>query len=283
MLSKKKRLKKFRNFSVIFSVYYGERLKYFIKAFESIENQTLKPKQIVVVIDGKLKKNLYSYLLVLKKRKKILLIKNSINRGQSYARHIAIKNTKYSIVAVMDSDDVSDPKRFEIQINCLKKNKLDIVGCNIGEFSKSSSKIERHRNVPEFQNDMYRFSNWRSPMNGATLVFKKSSYFKSKGYPLEMNKYEDYILILRFFQKGFKCYNIQDILYFARINKNWIQRRSGIDYIKSEIKLSNYLYKNNFINFISFVFQILLRITIRILPNQIISFIYNNHLRKKPK
>ena len=69
MLSKKKSLNKSVNFSVVFSVYYGDELDYFVKAFKSIKNQTLKAKQIIVAIDGKLKKDLYSYLIILKKKR----------------------------------------------------------------------------------------------------------------------------------------------------------------------------------------------------------------------
>ena len=55
MLSKKRKFNKTTNLSVIFSVYYGDKLNYFINAFHSISNQTLRAKQIVVVMDGKLK------------------------------------------------------------------------------------------------------------------------------------------------------------------------------------------------------------------------------------
>ena len=267
------------NFSVVFSVYYGDRLDYFVKAFKSIDNQTLKAKQIIVAIDGKLKKNLYSYLLILKKKKKILIVKNPENRGQGYARHLAIKKTKYPIVAIMDSDDISDPKRFEIQISCLKKKKIDIVGCNIGEFSKSMNKIERYRKVPEFHSEISKLSNWRTPMNGATIVFKKNSYLKSKGYPFDIKNFEDYILILRFIKKKLKCYNVQKNLYYVRTDKKWIKRRSGLKYIKSEINLSIYLYKHRFINFTSFLSHFFLRIIIRSLPEKLISYIYKKFFR----
>ena len=283
MLSKKRKFNKTTNLSVIFSVYYGDKLNYFINAFHSISNQTLRAKQIVVVMDGKLKRNLYDYLLVLKKKKKIKLVNNPQNRGQGYARHIGIKGAKYPIVAVMDSDDISDPKRFEIQINCLKKNNYDIVGCNIAEFSKSLKKIDRYRKVPENHNEILKLSNWRTPMNGATVVFKKSSYLTSKGYPFDVKNFEDYILILRFIKNKFKCYNVQENLYFVRTTKDWIKRRSGFDYLKSEINLSNYLYKYNFINFFSFACHIFLRIIIRSLPEKLILEIYKKIFRQVAK
>ena len=67
MLSKKENLIKQQTY-LLFSVYYGDKLNYFINAFHSISNQTLRAKQIVVVMDGKLKRNLYDYLLVLKEK-----------------------------------------------------------------------------------------------------------------------------------------------------------------------------------------------------------------------
>ena len=116
-------------------------------------------------------------------------------------------------------------------------------------------------------------------MNGATIVFKKNSYLKSKGYPFDIKNFEDYILILRFIKKKLKCYNVQKNLYYVRTDKKWIKRRSGLKYIKSEINLSIYLYKHRFINFTSFLSHFFLRIIIRSLPEKLISYIYKKFFR----
>ena len=278
----KKKLK-YGNFSVIFSVYFDDKISYFKHAYQSVCNQSLVPKQIIISIDGKLKKSLYDFIINLNKKNKVTLVKNKINKGQGYARNLGIKKAKYSIVAVMDSDDVCHYKRFELQFKKLKEMDYDIVGSNIVEFSKTIKFLENLRIVPEQHKDILALGNWRTPMNGATIMFKKSCYYKSGGYPFDVKNFEDYILIARFIKKKFKCHNIQKPLLFVRTNNSWISRRSGLNYLKSDFNLAKKLYNENLINFFSFISHIFLRTIIRIMPSILILKIYKIFFRTKFK
>jgi glycosyltransferase involved in cell wall biosynthesis len=48
------------NFSVLISVYYKEKPEYLEDAINSIFNQTLLPKEVILVEDGKLTDELYN-------------------------------------------------------------------------------------------------------------------------------------------------------------------------------------------------------------------------------
>lgn len=56
------------------------------------------------------------------KKKKILIIKNYINRGQSYCRNIGIKYSKAKFIAFIDSDDFWFKKKLEQQIKFMIHN-----------------------------------------------------------------------------------------------------------------------------------------------------------------
>lgn len=45
-------------FSVVMSVYQGDKNSYFEKSVESLLNQTYPPSEIIIVIDGKVDKDL---------------------------------------------------------------------------------------------------------------------------------------------------------------------------------------------------------------------------------
>ena len=49
-------------FSVLMSVYKGERPEYLEKALLSVVNQTMQPTEIVLVEDGKLTEELYQVI-----------------------------------------------------------------------------------------------------------------------------------------------------------------------------------------------------------------------------
>ena len=60
-------------FSVILPIYINVNSKLFIKSFNSILNQSLKPNEIIVIFDGPVKKKITKFLNL--KKKKIIFYK----------------------------------------------------------------------------------------------------------------------------------------------------------------------------------------------------------------
>ena len=112
------------NFSVSISVYKHDNYIFFERALKSIYNQTLKPSEVVLVVDGEisleLKKIVEDYLKYHKSTFNVIWLKT--NQGHASARMIGLKNCKYNLVALMDSDDVCVENRFEKQIKLFSKD-----------------------------------------------------------------------------------------------------------------------------------------------------------------
>ena len=54
-------------FSVILPIYINVQLKTFQKSFQSILNQTLKPNEIILILDGPIKEEIKKFILKKKK------------------------------------------------------------------------------------------------------------------------------------------------------------------------------------------------------------------------
>jgi len=127
--------------SVVMTVYNGER---FVKeAIDSILSQTFTDFEFIIV-DNASADSTCSIISEYKDRR-IKLIKNKDNLGQTKALNIGILSSSGEFIARMDADDISLPERLQIQYNFITKDKsLAVVGAwhkAIDEVGRSIRKI----------------------------------------------------------------------------------------------------------------------------------------------
>ena len=88
------------------------------------------------------------------------------NQGLGNALRVALDNCKYELVARMDSDDVSQPYRFQKQLDFLRANPyVDMVGGNITEFIGEEVNIIGQRQVPETDAEIKQYMKKRCAFN----------------------------------------------------------------------------------------------------------------------
>lgn len=113
--------------SIIIPTY--NRPEYLNRLLKSIQRQTYKGFEVIVVDDNS--KNQDKYDEVISKYTKVFrefkFIKNKTNRGAPYSRNVGIIKAKYSLVALVDDDDEWMPEKLEEQIKVFNNNK-DNVG-----------------------------------------------------------------------------------------------------------------------------------------------------------
>ena len=100
---------------------------------QSIENQTVTPDELIIIVDGPVKHNLLKEVFLKNIRRLIKNINVSINKGVGFARDTGIRKAKNDYIALMDSDDISHPKRLEKQLPVIA-NGYDVVGAWIAEY-----------------------------------------------------------------------------------------------------------------------------------------------------
>jgi len=94
------------------------------KSINSILQQTLKPKEIIIINDCSTDKT----LKLLKKFNQIKIINNKKNYGLAKSRNIALKYSKYNFLASIDSDVVCKKNWLETLFNTMVKKNADLIG-----------------------------------------------------------------------------------------------------------------------------------------------------------
>lgn len=267
-------------FSVLMSIYYKEQPNYLRESLDSVFNQTVKPDEVVLVEDGPLTDELYvvleEYELKYPQLKRVPL---TVNGGLGKALNEGLKHCSNELVARMDTDDISKPDRFEKQLKVFKQYpQIEVLSSWIDEFEGNEQNIISTRKLPEFSFEIAKFAKKRCPINHPVAMFRKNSILFAGGYrhfPL----FEDYYLWIRLLMNGANFYNIQESLLLFRTSPEMFKRRGGFKHGITEIKFQNHIRKIGFISWWIFIQNITTRFIVRILPNSMRTFIYNNYLR----
>ena len=197
---------------------------------------------------------------------KVIYLKE--NQGHGNARRISLENTTNELVALMDSDDVSYPYRFEKQLELFEEDpNLDICGGHITEFVGEENNTITKRQVKLTDTEIKKDLKKRCPMNQVTVMFKKSAYELSGGY-IDWYCEEDYYLWARMVLKKCRFKNVDESIVNVRTGLEMSSRRGGFKYFKSEKRMQKFLLKNKLISFPRYLYNVLLRFVGEvILPN----------------
>lgn len=264
------------------SVYYKEKAEYLQLALESIINQTLKPDEIVLVQDGKLSEELQAVITKYQQNYPDIFKTYALqqNQGLGKALNFGMQKCSYELIARMDTDDIAEPNRFELQIKEFKQDKeLMLCGGQIAEFADNQTEITGYRNVPLKHNEILSFAKKRNPYNHMTVMFKKQAVQSVGGY-MDMPYFEDYWLWARMLKSGYKAKNIDQVLVKVRAGQDMIARRGDLNYARCIIRFEKALHSIGIINFAEMICYITMRSVVAIMPESLRLMIYKWKLRK---
>lgn len=267
--------------SVLMSVYYKEKPQYLDESINSIIRQTYKPKQIVIIKDGKLTKELDRVIDKYKNKFSELIDVYTLekNQGLGLALRFGVEKCRYDYVARMDSDDISREDRFEKQVKYLEENKdIDILGGYIQEYDETMDKEISIKKVPLNHMEIYDSMKKKNPFNHSTVVMKKESILESENY--RDYKIEDYDLWIRMKMKNMKMANLEDILVNYRTSYDMYKRRTGIKYLKGIIVIEKELLDYEIINKVEYTKNIITRSLLAFIPPKIKMLLYPKLVRK---
>lgn len=269
------------DYSVLMSVYKNDKDIYIKNAIESMINQTVMPKQYVVVVDGpvgmEIEKTITKYEQEYSDMFTIIRLKE--NRGLGNALNIGMKECRYELIARMDADDISLPQRCEKQLEKFESNpQLSILGTQIKEFVEEPSNIVSQRKVPITFKEIQKFAKRRSPFNHPTVMYKKSVITRLGGYPSLCRK-EDLALFVLAVSKGVYSENLNEsLLLYRTSNGNQKRRRTWIN-CKEYIQVMFKYYKRRYIGLSDLLYVILGQISLFILPTSLTNKLSKRYLR----
>lgn len=267
------------NFSVLQSVYAKDKPEYLDNSLLSLEEQTLSPKEIIIVKDGTLPEELEAVINTWELRLPIKAVGYEKNQGLAHALNYGLEFVTSELVARMDSDDICNKNRFEKQVNFFENNPdCYICGSVLKEFyiEKNSNVSEKLRFYPE-QTTKKSESLFKGTPLGHPTVMMKTELLKKYKYNENTSMNEDIDLWFRLIKDGIIIYNIQEPLLNFRITDGTFKRRS-IKKAFSEFKI----YYNNLFELFGFKPKLILpffRLFIRFLPSFINKKLYFSNLR----
>ena len=91
--------------------------------------------------------------------------------------------------------------------------------------------------------------------------------------------FEDYFLWIKVFLKGGKFHNLQEYLVNMNVDNNFFKRRSGLNYLKFYYNFVKILKYRNIITWKIFLFNLMVRTSVILMPILIIKKMYKFFLR----
>lgn len=231
-------------FSVLMTTYHKEDPKNLRRSLNSVLfEQTLIPDQMVLVMDGPVSEDILNVANEAKARfsNEMVIIQLPENLGQSGASAVGLKYCTNELLARMDSDDISEPTRFEKELRIFEQDcNVDVVGGWIGEFTEDENIIQQIREVPQDNEAIRKAFRFRNSINNVTVMMKKSTVLAANGYNIKSAN-EDYSLYIQMLINGAKFYNIQELLVKVRTGNGMSKRRNDMnifyDWKKDQKKL----------------------------------------------
>lgn len=267
-------------FSVLMSVYCGEKPGFLDAAFRSLRLSTVSLAEVVLVEDGPLPDSLRR---IIELHRDALSLKRVVlpqNLGLGPALTEGLKQCSHEWVARFDTDDLIIADRFARQTTFIASNPdIDVFGGWIWEFDADpAAPTGRLRRVPESHEAILAYARKRNPFNHMTVMFRRDLALSLGGYRDE-HLYEDYALWVRMIQAGARTANLPAVLVNARAGAGMYARRGGLGYAIGEIRAQLGFHRSGFIGFPRLVLNLATRLPVRILPDRLRQFLYERMLR----
>lgn len=273
-------------FSVLMSLYEKEKPDWLRECMESLLHQTILPAEIVIVEDGPLTPELDAvleeYIESEKQRKnrlEIRLVRLPENRGLGLALAEGVLHCTYPLIARMDTDDISAPDRFRLQLQAFARNpKLDVVGGMIAEFSADKDHTESLREVPLTQKEIYQYQRRRDALNHVSVMFKKEAVLDAGNYQ-DALLMEDSLLWANMIRNHAHMANIPEILVYVRTGEDMLKRRGGLSYFRKYRNGRRKILKTGTISRWDYLFTVLVQFAVCMMPLPLRRFVFQKILR----
>ena len=253
-------------FTLLLSVWDGDQPEHLLQAFcSAVDEQTLRPAQVVIVRDGPVRDELAACLADLRKTSPVpvTLVPLESNRGLGPALDAGMAASQFDVIARMDADDVAMPHRFEVEIPLIAE--ADIVGAGLLEFVGDIDNVVGQRVPPTDPEQIQRYARMHDPFNHPTVVYRRQAVQAAGGYG-DLPLMEDYALFARMLQNGARAANVAEPLVYYRVGATAFKRRGGADLLRSELRLQREFRRQGFTTPAEYARNVMVRGGYRLIP-----------------
>lgn len=228
--------------SILLCVYNAEN--YIIECLESLERQSFKEFEVVLVNDGSTDNTSHIILDFIKVGNLIIKYYEQENRGLTVSLNRAIGLAEGEYFARMDADDIAHPERLERSYEFITENNLDFMCTrsmrfdsrgDIGLFPSQNFSADDKALSPR----LMKFGN----MFAHGTFFAKREVFKKLGYDERFRTAQDYDFLCRLVKdKNFKQGYCNEVLYQLRVDDNSSGRKTS----SSQLENAKQICKEHF-------------------------------------
>lgn len=225
----------------------------------SVLNQTLRNLEVVVVDDCSKDDTSVRVNQIAEKDGRIVLYRNSINKGAGYCRNLGLEKSKGEYIYFLDSDDFipGDDILKTLYLAAIKKE-ANIIG---GKVHKgiSANNIKCAKEGTVFSKKTFR----DAPFDGGFYAFLYKKVFLNDNcikFPYYSN-FEDPVFLIRAMQLAQTYYSCNEITYlYTRVKKRNITKGELIDRVRAvhdilsvagNLRKINYLMGKNLLDIIN--------------------------------
>ena len=207
--------------TVLMSVYNG--LPFLERAIKSIVNQTFSDFEFLIVDDASTDGSSEILRTWSKRDDRIRIITNETNQGLGYCLDLGVKDARAPLIARMDDDDVSLPRRLQTQIDYLQRNpEVDVLSSWAIDCDANETPM-RVRQCPIRHEDIRRLV-WTIPFIHPAVVFKRDAVLKVGSYDPSLRRRQDYDLWFRCAAADLRFANIAEPLILYRFTGDYYSK-----------------------------------------------------------
>jgi GT2 family glycosyltransferase len=190
------------------------------QALGSIKAQTFTNWEAIVVDDGSTDDTLRLLRAWGRRDDRFRILRNRENRGIVASLNQAMDEARAPVLARMDADDVSLPRRLERQMDRLAEGDVAAVGCQVRYFPEEQVAGGAHRyqdwlnslvTPEEHERDIF----VECPLAHPTMLLRADAVWRAGGYQAR-EWAEDYDLCLRLWEAGHQMAKVPEVLFLWR-------------------------------------------------------------------
>lgn len=220
-----------KKFSALIAHY--NNYEYFLACLKSLENQTFRDIEIVIVDDHSSDGSFEKISTLLKEKLDVKIVQNDINSGVGFTKNRCVAIASGEFCGFIDPDDALTPNAVE---DAVKNYDAETVAVYSG-FQMCDNELNFLKNFPnsaQVKNNNPLFFNINLEVNHF-FTFRKSAYDETNGINPELTSAVDQDLYMKLYEKGnFKYIPSANYLYRLhekgvsqdkakkeKLNKNW--------------------------------------------------------------
>lgn len=202
---------------------YNEEENWIRESVASILDQTYRNLRLYLLLDNPANERLKCLLAEYARRdERVTFHVNDVNMGLVDSLNKLLGMVSEPLVARMDADDVADVRRLERELAFMEEHNLDFAMSDV-DFLVDGS-VEPGPVIPLLlPEDMAQCEKYGNVSTHPTWLLKREVYERLGGYR-NLRYCEDYDLVLRALQQGFRLGRLNEVLLHYRLRDSGITK-----------------------------------------------------------